>query len=114
MLKKIQNYLKRLKNKEATLSDIWYYVQGHTREKIYYSKFRFLIRKHIREQFEWRLKLMEGSNKTCFINGQCDICGCDIPALTLANKDCHGECYPPMMSNYEWKIYKKYFICGIK
>ncbi len=90
------------------LSDVWYYVQGHTREKIYYSKYKWvklLMRKHIKEQFEWRLKQMD---KECYNNGQCKICGCDIPALTFANKSCHKPCYPKMKNRFDWEWFKMY------
>lgn len=103
MLRKILHSLRSIMKGERSLSDIWYYIQGHTREVLYYSKLKFLIRKHIQEQFEERLKVMD---KECYDNGQCKHCGCDIPALTLSNKQCEGKCYYPMMSKKQWLEYK--------
>lgn len=108
MLKRIRYYLIKILKREIPLSDVWYYIQGHTREKLYYSKYkwkRLLIRKHIREQFEWRLLQMD---KECYSNGQCKICGCDIPALTFADKSCHKPCYPKMKSRFNWEWFKVY------
>jgi hypothetical protein len=103
MLRKILRSLRSIMKGEKSPIDIWYYIQGHTREILYYSKLRFLIRKHIQEQFEWRLKVMD---KECYTDAQCKHCGCDIPALTLSNKQCGGKCYYPMMSKKQWLEYK--------
>ena len=103
MLRKILRSLRSIMKGEKSPIDIWYYIQGHTREVLYYSKLKFLIRKHIQEQFEWRLKVMD---EECYSNGQCKHCGCDIPALTLSNKQCEGKCYYPMMSKKQWLEYK--------
>ena len=104
--------------KERSPLDVWYFLQGHLREMLYYSKLKFLIRKHIQEQFEWRLKVMD---KECYSNGQCKICSCSIPALTFSDKQCEGKCYYPMMSKKKWKEYQKFtnrlkqnMVCGIK
>lgn len=108
MLRTMLSYLKKLIKGEITLIDIFYYVQGHTREYLYYSKYKWLkyiIRKHIREQFEWRLKVMD---QECYSSGQCKICGCSIPALTFCDKKCHKPCYPKMLSRFEWEWYKFY------
>ncbi len=107
MLKKIQHYLKRLMKGEASLSDIYYYFQGHLRQHLYYSPNKYMIRKHIQEQLEWRLHQVKGKSPECFFDAQCKHCGCDIPALTFSNKTCHGDCYPAMMSKKKWDQYKK-------
>lgn len=99
MWKKIKNSLIDIMKGKRNIVDVWYFLQGHFREKLYYSKWKFLMRNHIKEQFELRLKLMD---KKCFLDGQCKICGCDIPALTLSDKACEGKCYPPMMSKKQW------------
>lgn len=103
MLRKILSSSWSIMKRERNLSDVWYFFQGHVREKLYYSKCRFLIRKHIQEQFEKRLEIM---NPTCLSQGQCEHCGCDIPALTFSNKQCEGKCYYPMMSKKQWLEYK--------
>ena len=104
MLKGMKNHLKKLLKGEIPLSDVYYYFQGHLREKLYYSKCKFLIRKHIQEQFEYRMKVMD---KDCYLAGQCKICECSIPALTFCNKVCYGSCYPVMMSKSNWNNFKK-------
>lgn len=40
---------------------------------------------------------------TCFINGSCDVCGCETTMLQMANKACEGGCYPHMMKAGYWK-----------
>lgn len=104
MLKKILHSLKSIMKGEKSLLDVWYFFQGHIREKLYYSKFRWLIRRHIQEQFDFRMKVMD---QECYLAGQCKVCGCDIPALTLSDKQCEGKCYYPMMSKKQWTIYKQ-------
>ena len=41
----------------------------------------------------------------CYLSGSCEICGCDTPALQMANKACDGKEYPPMLSKKRWKLY---------
>ena len=50
------------------LKNVRDYFIGHFRHKLYYSKFKFLLNKHIVEQFEWRVKAM---NKVCYNQGSC-------------------------------------------
>jgi hypothetical protein len=45
-------------------------------------------------------------NKECFSNGECIHCGCATPALQMADKSCGGVCYPIMMDETDWEIYK--------
>lgn len=80
------------------------YIQGNLREKLFYSKhFNWLLRVHIFEQINYRLFVM---NKECFSNGECIHCGCATPALQMADKSCGGVCYPIMMDETDWEIYK--------
>lgn len=44
---------------------------------------------------------------TCFINGSCDVCGCQTTMLQMANKACDGDCYPAMFSAGIWKYFKE-------
>lgn len=84
---------------------MWDYFIGNYRCKLYYSNhFSFLIRTHIKEQFEERLKNM---SKECFFSGQCRYCGCDVPALQFANKPCKGNCYDWFISKKKWNIFKQ-------
>lgn len=90
---------------EVNLSNIKAYIQGKVREKLYYSKrFNWLLPLHIFEQINYRIFVM---NKECYTNGECVQCGCETPALQMANKICKGKCYPYMMNATDWHIYKR-------
>lgn len=80
------------------------YIQGNVRYKLYYSKWNFLIRTHIREQIAVRIRSMDFQ---CFEEGQCKMCGCTTTALQMANKPCDKPCYPRMLSKTEWWLLKK-------
>lgn len=88
---------------EVNLKNIKAYIQGKVRYALYYSWFSFLIPKHIREQIDWRVEIMD---KECFDNGSCKICGCETIALQMANKQCPKPCYPEMASRSAWKALK--------
>lgn len=81
------------------LKDIWYYIQGNIRYKLFYSDYRFLIRLHIFEQICTRIVSME---KQCYMTGQCIMCGCSTTALQMCNKSCDKPCYPRMLNKQEW------------
>ena len=90
---------------KVSLKSILAYIQGNTREALYFSKyFQFLIRPHIREQIGYRLRVM---NPVCYFEGACVECGCDTPALQMADKACKGGCYPAMMNKKDWEKFKK-------
>lgn len=95
-MKKILNLIKRY-----NIVNIYSYFIGNYRYKLYYSKYKFLIRKHILEQIEYRINSMD---QECYNNGQCKICGCKTTALQMANKACDKPCYPLMVSKKFWKI----------
>ena len=94
--------------------DAWYYIQGSTRF-IAYKKFKWVLRKHIIEQVEWRRDV---AANPCYLNGTCLCCGCDTPAVFFSAKSCsveklsychtNGEknCYPRLMSRKQWKKFK--------
>lgn len=84
---------------KVSLRDIWYYIQGSVRYKLYYSKYKFLIREYIREQIAFRIFAMK---KECLNKGECILCGCSTTALQMCNKVCDGNCYPAMMSKRRW------------
>lgn len=98
------NLLGLFKGKYSFL-DVWYYIQGSIRYKLYYSKLSFLIRDHIKEQIDFRISVMK---KECYDNGECIMCGCATTALQMCNKVCDGMCYPPMLTCFSWL----YFKCG--
>jgi hypothetical protein len=109
------NYLKEIIKDPK---NVWYFVQGKGRLKLYLN-IPFLIRTHIKEQFEWR------SSKAfaCLVNKSCLGCGCDTPDLFMADKACSLSkfpekvrinlvgntriCYPKMKNKKEWFKFKK-------
>jgi hypothetical protein len=83
-------------------SDIWHFFVGNYRYKLYYSTKKWkrrLIRPHILEQIDYRIKWMD---QECFFAGQCKMCGCQTTALQMASKACDKPCYPTMMDKKEW------------
>lgn len=87
------------------IKNIIAYLQGNLRYKLYYSEdFKFLIRDHIQEQIDFRIKIME---TLCYDQGSCKKCGCTTTALQMANKECLKPCYPPMFSEEKWEYFKK-------
>lgn len=85
--------------KKINIAHIRAYITGHVRYTLYYSRFKWLLRKVIREQIDFRIKLM---NKSCYEGGSCVKCGCKTTHLQMANKSCDKPCYPPMMTKREW------------
>lgn len=90
---------------KINLVNIKSYFQGHIRQWLFYSKyFNWLLSLHIFEQINYRIFVM---NKDCYTNGECVQCGCPTPALQMADKTCEGICYPVMMDETDWVIYKR-------
>jgi hypothetical protein len=86
-------------------SNIKAFIQGHVREWLFYHKrLNILIPLHIFEQINYRLFVMK---KECYTNGECVHCGCTTPALQMADKVCGGKCYPEMMDDTNWHIFKQ-------
>lgn len=85
---------------KPTIKNIIAYLQGTIRYKLYYSKYNWLIPKHIREQINYRISVMD---RECYNNGQCKMCGCKTTALQMANKACDKPCYSKMLNKKEWK-----------
>lgn len=100
----MKKYLVEFLNGERPLIDVWHYLVGHYRNLIFFTRFKWLLRKHIVEQIEFRMKVMK---KECYENGECVICGCSTPALQMCNKSCEGDCYPDMVGKYTWKTFKR-------
>ena len=90
---------------KITFKNVCAFIQGHIREKLFYSKrWNWLLPLHIFEQINYRLFVM---NKECYSNGECVMCGCATPALQMANKTCDAKCYPIMVDETDWVIYKR-------
>lgn len=113
----MKELLQKLKNRP--LIDVWHYLVGNYRYRLFYSKFRVgiyplntrlltrgvikrhpLMRQHIWEQIKFRITHMD---KDCYTNGECKLCGCQTTHLQMCNKPCDKPCYPPMLSKTKWK-----------
>ena len=87
-----------------TPENVWAYLQGKTRQKLFHSKrFNWLLPLHIFEQINYRIFVMD---KECYELGSCKLCGCETPALQMADKSCDGKCYPEMMNKIDWDTHK--------
>lgn len=89
---------------ERPLIDVWFYIQGNIRHKLYYSKYKWLLRRHIREQIDFRIQRMKPE---CYANGSCIMCGCETTKLQMADKSCDNHCYPSMFKAGSWKHFKE-------
>lgn len=96
-----------LKMSHITQSDFkqkWNYFLAQFRYWAYNSGRKYLIRKHILEQYRWRLIKMDPQ---CYINGECKICSCNTTQLQFSNLACEKPCYPAMMTKGVWLNYKR-------
>ena len=107
-------------NMKFKLKDVWYYIQGNVRYKLWYhNKTRYertwyssvfliplhkLIPLHIKEQIRTRINSM---NPECYRSGSCIKCGCITTQLQMANKSCEGNCYPKMQNRKNWNLLKR-------
>lgn len=108
-MKKIWKQMKRVTSGERPLIDVWYYLQGNYRYKLYYNDYLvFLLRGHIKEQIKFRINVM---NAACYERGECIKCGCQTTMLQMCNKTCEGYCYPPMMTKKDWIRFKQGYQC---
>jgi hypothetical protein len=84
------------------LKNVPHFINGTFRNMLYNSRFKWLIPKLIRKQIKFRIDFMD---KQCYLNGACLKCGCNTPALQMANKQCPKPCYPPFMSKLTWRYF---------
>lgn len=77
----------------------------------------FDMPQHIYEQIIWRRTQVHFNSPMCWYSGKCKVCGCDILGKTMEDRACsiseHPDllakrkpCYPEMMEEKEWEIYK--------
>lgn len=85
------------------MKNIFYYLQGNIRYFLL-KNFPFLVRKHIREQVEYRMSVMD---EQCREMGSCKYCGCDVPQMQMSDKQCKKPCYPKMMGKKKWESVKR-------
>jgi hypothetical protein len=90
--------------RKYSISNIKAYLVGKLRYRCYDNAWSMFMRKHILEQIDHRLSWMDAA---CYNNGACGLCGCETPALQMANKACDRPCYPNMMSRSQWKAFKQ-------
>lgn len=96
--------MKTTMKKQITLTNVRAYITGMLRYKCYYSRvLRPLIREHILEQIDFRIKYMD---RICYDQGSCKMCGCQTTGLQMANKACDKPCYPEMMKKRKWNAFK--------
>lgn len=89
---------------DITLKNIHAYLQAHYRIALEELN---MLPQHKKEQVLWRAE----KAKACTENKSCLYCGCSTEDLELyyADLGCKkpdNPCYPPMMSEEEWKKYK--------
>ena len=96
-------HLKKFLKGDYSRNDVADYFRGNFRYNLFFGRFYFLIREHIFEQIQYRIKVMD---QECYNSGSCKICGCNTPHLQMANKTCEGKCYPVMMNKKQWKDFK--------
>lgn len=100
----MKKYLIQILNGQRPIIDIWHYIVGSYRYMLYYSRFKWLIRKHIQEQIQYRINIMDTD---CLLKGECKECGCATPALQMCSKPCEGHCYPAMVDRDFWEMFPK-------
>ena len=89
--------------KNAPLKSIKSYIEGNVRmlqEKL--GEGILSLEPHIVEQVVFREEKSKCKGKTA-----CDLCGCAIPGLFYADKACQGGCYPEMMNQTDWELFKQ-------
>jgi hypothetical protein len=59
---------------------------------------------HIKEQAKWRL---DARDPVCKKQGYCRLCGCGEEKV-WEDRSCDGACYPNIMSNEDWQVFKKF------
>ena len=98
MLKKIR---------KINFKNIFYYLQGNIRYKLYYSRFKCFLNEHILEQIDLRIDLMDDE---CYSNGTCKMCGCGTTELQMCDKACDKPCYLKMMTREQWNLFNTYIV----
>lgn len=109
---KIKLYWQMIKSNPK---NIWWWIQGETR-MLLYKHVPFMLRSHIKEQFEYRLDVVD---EDCLLQKSCKVCTCSLPSLLFADKPCSkikmtpttrttlfghdGICYNKMLNKKEWK-----------
>lgn len=88
---------------KINLKNIKGYLQAHFRQALDDMDF---LPQHIKEQAEWRIKQVAIHSPECLKNDSCVHCGCQVSSKVFEDRKCEGNCYPKMMSEETWNIYK--------
>lgn len=100
-------HVKQALTLKFSFSDIIDYFRANYRYVLYYyPQLRWLMRPHIKDQIDYRIRAMD---KQCYNDGSCKVCGCMTTHLQMANKACEGDCYPPMMAAKNWKAVRNMY-----
>lgn len=106
--KEIKKYFREIVRGERPAIDMWHYLLGNYRYKLFYNRNYYttkhpLMRRHIWEQIQFRIKVMA---RGCYLAGSCEICGCHTTQLQMADKPCEKPCYPSMLNKKNWESWK--------
>lgn len=119
MIIKILNNLGIKATKEnLTLSHVKAYIQAKFRKVVLSKEFQAILKKHNiddylllptykKEQIVWRISILENHEQgaLCLRNDECP-CFCKTSEVILADAPCDQHCFPEMMNNNEWSLYK--------
>lgn len=88
---------------KITLPNIKGFLQGNAR--MFMSQFfDFKLPSYMDEQIFYRMSIM---NEECLKNRACVHCGCAMPNKAFEDRACDNACYPEMMDEKEWDLYKQ-------
>ncbi len=91
---------------KITLRNIYAVIQAWFRKKRR-GLGGFDLPDHLYEQIIWRRTRVIEKSPKCWEQGSCVECGCEIIGKTMEDRGCEGYCYPFMMNEGEWKVFKK-------
>jgi len=73
----------------------------------------FPLPQYMYEQIIWRRTQVMEKSPECWREGHCKICGCEILGKTMEDRACGmsevdplKQCYPEMMTEDEWRVFK--------
>lgn len=87
---------------QITTKNIKGFLLGNFRQFIR-SNFPSYLPTHIEEQFLYRISIM---NQDCLNNKQCP-CSCAVPAKQIEDRACEKNCYPDMLDEMKWELFKE-------
>ena len=119
MLIKILNKLGINATKEnLTLSHVKAFLQAKFRKVVLSKEFQAILKKHNiddylllpthkKEQIIWRVSILENHQQgaLCLRNDECP-CFCKTSEVLLADPACDQKCFPDMMDENQWSIFK--------